>query len=329
MATTELALRDERLPALPAELTIDELVAQTRKIHEAMTKVMVDGTHYGVIPGTPKPTLLQPGAQKLCLLFRLDPQFVNQEERDGLHLTIKSTCTLYHIPTGARCGSGQGSCSTREVKYAYRESKRRCPKCGKEAIIRGKEEYGGGWLCFRKRDGCGVTFKVGDPSIEGQAVGRVPNEDVADAYNTVLKMANKRALVAAVLNVTGASDIFTQDLEDMPAADDSPKPATVRVVETARHEPEGPLNLGGGGEGNGPAPREGAPDDDSERDIILGRINGTSAKLGLKASKRIELWERYCPDTPSMDFSKAPLEHLNDLYKELQRMAQAAPGAKA
>ena len=32
---------------------------------------------------------------------------------------------------------------------------------------------------------------------------------------TVLKMANKRSLVAAVLNATAASDIFTQDIEDM------------------------------------------------------------------------------------------------------------------
>jgi hypothetical protein len=33
--------------------------------------------------------------------------------------------------------------------------------------------------------------------------------------NTVLKMAKKRALVDAVLTVLGASDIFTQDIEDM------------------------------------------------------------------------------------------------------------------
>jgi hypothetical protein len=36
-----------------------------------------------------------------------------------------------------------------------------------------------------------------------------------DAKNTVEKMAEKRAFVAAVLLGTGASDIFTQDLEDL------------------------------------------------------------------------------------------------------------------
>lgn len=44
-----------------------------------------------------------------------------------------------------------------------------------------------------------------------------PREDLPELYNTVVKMANKRALVAAVLNATAASDVFTQDVEDRPS----------------------------------------------------------------------------------------------------------------
>jgi hypothetical protein len=40
---------------------------------------------------------------------------------------------------------------------------------------------------------------------------RVENDCIADVYNTCLKMAAKRALVSAVLTVTGASAVFTQD----------------------------------------------------------------------------------------------------------------------
>jgi len=47
-----------------------------------------------------------------------------------------------------------------------------------------------------------------------QPAGRVENTDLADTYNTVLKMAKKRALVDATLTATAASDIFNQDLED-------------------------------------------------------------------------------------------------------------------
>lgn len=34
----------------------------------------------------------------------------------------------------------------------------KCPTCGANAIIKGKEEYGGGWLCFKKKGGCGDKF---------------------------------------------------------------------------------------------------------------------------------------------------------------------------
>lgn len=203
------------------ELSVEEVVRQAKKVQEVMRALMKPDEHYGVIPGTsgpggkPKPTLLKAGAEKLCLLFRLDPQYAAIKSWDGAHLTVESTCTLYHIPTGQRRGSGMGSCSTRESKYAYRKGARVCPKCQEETIIKGKNEYGGGWLCFAKKGGCGAKFKDGDASIEGQSTERVANDDLPDTYNTVLKMANKRSLVAAVLNVTAASDIFTQDLEDL------------------------------------------------------------------------------------------------------------------
>lgn len=215
--TTDIALRDE--------MSVSELVGQVVTIQQAMQSVMRDGEHYGIIPGVQKPSLWKPGAEKLCLLFRLAPKYSTQKEfGEGGHLTVTAECDLTHITSGAFCGSGQGMCSTHESKYAWRKGSHGCPVCGESAIIKGKEEYGGGWLCWRKQGGCGSTWP--DNSDEGQnfakPVDRVPNEDLPDIWNTVLKMATKRALVAAVLNVTAASDIFTQDIEDLPAT------ATVR-----------------------------------------------------------------------------------------------------
>jgi hypothetical protein len=45
-------------------------------------------------------------------------------------------------------------------------------------------------------------------------VYRIPNDEIPDLANTILKMAQKRALVAATLIATGLSDYFTQDIED-------------------------------------------------------------------------------------------------------------------
>lgn len=227
--STDVVAYAERVGAL----SIIDIKSQINLIQHVMREVMQKDQHYGVIPGTgTKPTLLKAGAEKLCLTFRLDPQYEITERQDGIHLHIISKCILYHITTSQRYGSGMGSCSTRESKYAYRKASRKCPQCHTESIIKGQEQYGGGWVCFKKKGGCGAKFLDDDVVITSQVEGRVPNDDLADQYNTVLKMANKRSLVAAVLNATAASDIFTQDIEDLPRTEKviNPAPAAPKTL---------------------------------------------------------------------------------------------------
>ncbi len=200
-------------------MTPDRLVKQVELIQDVMKSVMRINEHYGKIPGCgDKPTLLKPGAEKLSATFRLAPSYEVFEKvlPDG-HREYRVTATMTHFPTGAVFGQGVGSASTMESKYRYRKAERVCPKCGKETIIKGKEEYGGGFICFAKKGGCGAKFKADDPAIKDQIVGKTEYEDPADYYNTILKMAKKRAHVDAVLTCTAASDIFTQDVEDLPA----------------------------------------------------------------------------------------------------------------
>jgi len=208
----ELTVIKEDVPMSPAEVK-----KQINLIQEIMRDAMKDGEHYGTIPGCgPKPALLKPGAEKLNMTFHMAPSYhINAEILPKDHRNFEIVCALASIGSEKFLGQGVGSCSTMESKYRYRTSERKCPKCGRENIIKGKEEYGGGWLCFAKKGGCGAKFKEDDPEITSQKVGRVEYEDPADYWNTCLKMAKKRALVDAVLTVTAASDIFTQDIEEM------------------------------------------------------------------------------------------------------------------
>lgn len=156
------------------ELTVKDVVRQVEKIQELMRSVMRDGEHYGIIPGTEKPTLYKAGAEKLCFLFRLAPEFVvEQKDLSNLHREYKVVCTLRNMQTGNVVGTGVGLCLTMERKYRYRK-------------VNGKQ---------------------------------IDNPDIADQYNTVLKMAKKRALIDATITACAASDIFTQDLEDMEMPD--------------------------------------------------------------------------------------------------------------
>lgn len=208
------------IPENQDTLPVEAIRRQINLIQEMMKAVMEKGQHFDTIPGTNKPTLLKAGAEKLCLTFKLAPRITSEDivDFEGGHREYRLRMELVHRVTQAFMGEGVGSCSTMETKYRYRNAGRKCPECGiEDKIIKGKEEYGGGWLCFAKKGGCGARFEDGDASIEGQQASKIEHPDPADYWNTCYKMAYKRALVSATIAATAASDIFTQDIEDMPS----------------------------------------------------------------------------------------------------------------
>lgn len=181
--------------------------------------ILVQGADYGVIPGTTKPTLLKPGAERLCSAFHLDPFFdtvTAVEDFDKPLFFYRIRCHLFHVETRLEVATGIGSCNSMESKYRWRTSKQRCPSCDAEAIIKSKyPDRQTGKIGFYCRE-CKSNYDPDDRRITGQEAGRVPNDDVFSIVNTIDKMAQKRALISAVLIATNASEFFTQDLEDMP-----------------------------------------------------------------------------------------------------------------
>ena len=203
---------------LPSEEQFKHDMQAINRFQQIVHSTMIVNLDYGVIPGTQKPTLLKPGAEKIAKLLGLSDQYeildkVEDWTNPLFRYLIK--CRLVHLATNAVISEGLGECNSMESKYRWRDSKRKCPECGAEAIIKGKEQYGGGWICFGKIGGCGEKWPDGDPEIEGQKIGRVENEDIYSQVNTILKMAKKRALVDAALSAGRLSDIFTQDMEDI------------------------------------------------------------------------------------------------------------------
>ncbi len=53
-----------------------------------------------------------------------------------------------------------------------------CPECGEAAVIRGKEEYGGGFVCWKKQGGCGRKFQD-EEELAGRAE-EAPPIDIDD-----------------------------------------------------------------------------------------------------------------------------------------------------
>lgn len=230
---------------LSTAMAMDEARQQNQLLRKFISEILVEGIDYGAIPGTertdPKTGVItarkvlhKPGAEHLCQLFRLRPNFVSLsvvEDFDKGLAFYRYECQLIHIQSGYVVGAGIGSCTSYESKYRFRNAGRVCPACGKETIIKGKAEYGGGWLCFAKKGGCGAKFGENHADILNQEVGKVQIDNLCDLWNTIDKMAQKRALIAATLITCGCSEYFTQDLDD-----DLPEPPPAPKQEPKRHQ---------------------------------------------------------------------------------------------
>ncbi len=201
----ELVVREDFRP-----LTAADVRAQVNLIQEVMAGVMKSGEHYGVIPGCGgKPTLLKPGAEKLASTFRMapDPEVIELSTGDSIKYRV--ICRMLSQTTGAFLGAGVGTCSSDEEKYKWRKA-----LCDEEWDDTPEDRRRKKW-----KRGNNVTYQE-----------RQVRTNPADLDNTVLKMSKKRSMVDAVLTITGASDIFAQDLEDLPR----------EVIEKDKAQPEPP-----------------------------------------------------------------------------------------
>ena len=201
-------------------LTADHIKAQVGLIQKVMKAVMRSDTHYGVIPGTKKPTLYKAGAEVLLTTFRIsvEPEIDDLSTTDEIRYRVRAVGR--HQSTGIVVGIGIGECSSNEEKYRWRDA-----VCDEEfdetAEDRRRTKY--------QKSQNGVWKR--------KQIRTVP----ADLANTVLKMAKKRAQIDLTLTATAASDIFTQDIEDMEQAPSDGAPA-----QAAKPTPKAPKATGGG-----------------------------------------------------------------------------------
>ena len=113
----------EQITALSVIDSIDtNIVARTMdKIHafqEVIQKAVKPGHDIGIIPGTNKPTLLKPGAEKIVMMMGLSSRYeimdkVEDYEKGFFSYNIR--CTLSR--NGYDICEGVGNCNSRESKY--------------------------------------------------------------------------------------------------------------------------------------------------------------------------------------------------------------------
>lgn len=274
-----LAVRDGSY-LMPA-MQIGQAATRYNQIVGFVKNIMKPTIHYGIIPGTEKPTLLKPGAEMLTTFFGLTPRFITVKEIEDWtgaqsggepFFYYRFTCQLWR--GDIMVAEADGSCNSHESRYRWRwvgeddlpegvdkaTLKKRGGTVSEFGFAIDKAETGGKygkpaayWQQFKDAIDNGEARPLKKATKTGKqydaweidsTMYRVPNDDIASQANTILKIAQKRAYIAAVLIGVNASEFFTQDLEDLDIVD-APRyiveqptgPAWTEVVVNAGEEP--------------------------------------------------------------------------------------------
>lgn len=94
-------------------------IEMLNEVATAVKETLKDGTDYGIIPGTKKPTLFKSGAEKIAMLYGLRAEFTKEyrEDREEGWLLYEFECKLID-GKGNFVAQGVGIASTREAKYS-------------------------------------------------------------------------------------------------------------------------------------------------------------------------------------------------------------------
>jgi hypothetical protein len=180
-------------------MSVAAMTDRINAIQQVTRNKMIENVHYGIIPGTKKPTLYKAGSEMLLVMFQIGPRVDVLDCSTGDRIKYRVTTSGIHIPTDRFVGQGIGECSSGEEKYKWRNA-----ICDEEF-----DETPDGMRRVKWSKG----WDNGRPTIfQSKQIRTVPD----DLGNTVLKMAKKRAQIDMTLTALGVSDLFNQDIEDLP-----------------------------------------------------------------------------------------------------------------
>ncbi len=218
---------NEQLTALtlPDEKQFTTDIQAINRFQTIAHQHMKEGLDYGVIPGTQKPTLLKPGAEKIAKLLGLADQYEildKGEDWDKGFFRYLIKCTLSGVANGLVVSEGLGECNSMESKYRWRwVFQSELP----DILLGDARKDDRGKLVTR-------TINTRNGRVKQY---RLANDDIYSQVNTIVKMAKKRALVDAALSAGRLSEVFTQDTEDIKVTNSDPAPkAKVEAKKTEK-----------------------------------------------------------------------------------------------
>jgi len=196
------------------QMRVDIMLANRKHVIDRVKPILITGVDVYSIPGAKpddnghvKQSLGKPGAEKLAAIFNLAVSFeIDRETMEAIGATLSGRQYVAYkaivTSAGVFKGEGRGASFIEEKRNSYR------------MIF--ETEFNG--LTNEDKETCQGPF-AGKSKSTGKpyTYWRIPEAPVFDplALNKTIKMAQKSAFVDGIIRVTGMSDLFTQDVEDM------------------------------------------------------------------------------------------------------------------
>lgn len=125
MAENEVATQNNNAMNMVMSADLDQVTKQLQAISNFQSVVqnnLKKDQDFGIIPGTQKPTLLKPGAEKIQMLFGVTSEYeeierIQDYDKGFFAYTIR--CTLSQ--NGTKITEGMGHCNTKEKKYVKQD----------------------------------------------------------------------------------------------------------------------------------------------------------------------------------------------------------------
>lgn len=203
-----------------APLSASDLQKQVNTIHNIMRSVMLKDVHYGTIPGTGKPSLWKPGAEKILMTFHIASRISVEDLSTEDEARYRVKTELFDRKSGTFLGAGYGEASSFEEKYRWQAA-----LCDEQFEMVPEDQ---------RR----IKFQKKYKSSEIEKIKQIATSK-ADKANTVLKMAEKRSFIGATLKVTAASDIFEQgEYEESGESQGTAEPTTTQKKASVKQPTE-------------------------------------------------------------------------------------------
>lgn len=201
----------------PRLINIEARLAEQANLKDYISKMLVDGTHFGKMPGVDKSFLWQAGAEKLLLGFEARCEYSTEAETidwDNLRCFYRVKCMVVSLSTGTKLGEAEATANHLETASGCQIAQPRQKAGTRDGNGRFEEDPADVFFeCPEHGRDIARSWWDREKRVRMLACAHkvLTEGSFANVIQRTYAMAQKRAMVSAVRTVGAVSEMFTQD----------------------------------------------------------------------------------------------------------------------